>query len=70
MTVAITGASGHVGANLIRALVEEGRKVHVAIYGKDTRAIEGLPVERVDADVLEPESLRRAFEKAEVRRML
>jgi dihydroflavonol-4-reductase len=55
-----------VGANLTRALLKEGRRVRVTIYGEDTRAVEGLPVERVEADVLKPDSLRHAFDKAEV----
>ena len=27
MTVVVTGANGHVGANLVRTLLEEGRSV-------------------------------------------
>jgi dihydroflavonol-4-reductase len=65
MTVAVTGASGHIGGNLVRALLARGRKVRVTVR-KDTRALEGLDVERANADVLEPDSLRQAFEGAEV----
>ncbi|HUT98974.1 MAG TPA: SDR family oxidoreductase [bacterium] len=61
----VTGAAGHVGANLVRALLEKGRRVR-CIVRDDTRALDGLDVERVRGDVLEPESLRRAFAGADV----
>ena len=65
MTVVVTGANGHVGANLVRTLLEEGRSVRALVY-KDRRALEGLNVEEFAADVSDPESLCRAFEGAEV----
>ncbi|MBX7255770.1 MAG: SDR family oxidoreductase [Candidatus Hydrogenedentes bacterium] len=54
--IAVTGASGHIGANLVRALLERGEKVRVLVR-KDVRAIEGLDVERVEGDVLDVPSL-------------
>ncbi len=63
--VVVTGASGHLGANLVRALVAQGRKVR-ALVRKDCRALENLPVECVPGDLNDPVSLRRAFEGAEV----
>ena len=65
MTVVVTGASGHVGANLIRALIARGRPV-VAMVHVDRRAIDGLNVHTVQGDVLESDSLDRAFEGADV----
>ena len=62
--VAVTGASGHVGANLVRALIERGRKVR-AIVHRDLRALEGLEVEQARADVLDRPSLERAFSGCE-----
>ncbi len=59
----VTGASGHLGANLVRALLAAGRSVRAVVH-EDARALNGLGVERVDADVLDPASLRRAFEGA------
>ncbi len=64
-TVTVTGATGHIGANLVRALVEGGRKVRTLLHG-DARALDGLDVERVPGDVLDPESLRKAFAGADV----
>lgn len=49
----------------MRALLEKGRTVR-AVYNSDRRALEGLPCEQVRADLLDPESLRRAFDGAEV----
>lgn len=61
--VVVTGASGHVGGNLVRALLAQGRRVRVVVH-RDTRAIEGLGVERVSADACDIDSLLRAFEGA------
>ena len=63
MTILVTGATGHIGANLVRTLLERGDKVRVTVR-EDTRALEGLEVERVRADVLDAESLMRAFQGA------
>jgi dihydroflavonol-4-reductase len=65
MVVAVTGACGHVGANLVRALLERGRRVR-AIVHSDRRAMDGLAAEQVSADILEPDSVRRALEGAEI----
>ncbi|MBN2323826.1 MAG: NAD-dependent epimerase/dehydratase family protein [Spirochaetes bacterium] len=58
--VAVTGASGHIGANLVRKLIEEGRAVR-AVIKNDDRALLGLAAETVRADVLDPKSLCDAF---------
>jgi dihydroflavonol-4-reductase len=60
----VTGASGHFGANLTRALLAAGRKVRVVIH-RDTRGVDGLPVERVWGDVCDPALLREALTGAE-----
>jgi dihydroflavonol-4-reductase len=65
MTVLITGASGHVGANLVRALVSQGRQVRCLVH-LHSRAIEGLPVATVTGDLLDLDSLCLAFQGAEV----
>ena len=68
MTVTVTGATGHIGANLARALIEERVPVRALIYEKDRNvgSIATLDVERVAGDVLDPASLRKAFDGAEV----
>lgn len=62
--VVVTGAAGHVGGNLLRMLAGHGRQVR-AMVRNDTRAIERLDVEPVNADVLEPASLEKAFHGAD-----
>ncbi len=60
MKVAVTGATGHVGANVCRQLLERGVAVR-ALHRARTAAIDGLDIETVEADVLDAESLVRAF---------
>jgi len=61
----ITGASGHLGANLVRALLERQWQVR-AMVRHDTRALEGLNIELTPGDVLDEASLKRAFAGADV----
>jgi dihydroflavonol-4-reductase len=65
MIVAVTGPSGHVGANLVRALLKRGRQVRVLVH-KDQRALEGLNVEIIQGDVGDPYALARIVTGAEV----
>jgi len=58
--VAVTGASGHIGANLVRELLGRGHEV-VALVRQSQLALEGLDVERIHGDILDVQSLRRAF---------
>jgi dihydroflavonol-4-reductase len=62
--VAVTGASGHIGANLVRELLNRGYEV-VALVRETERALEGLDVRKVNGDLMDIESLRRAFTGAE-----
>ena len=68
MRITVTGATGHVGANLVRALLARGDQVRALIHRihRDNRSLAGLDVERVAGDVLDPASLDRAFAGAEV----
>jgi len=59
MMVLVTGASGHVGANLVRALLTQGRRVRVLVH-ENTRALEGLDIEIVHGDVCDLSSICRA----------
>jgi len=59
--VLVTGASGHLGSNLIRALLAEGHEVRALVQARaDNRSLDSLDLERVEGDLCDPESLRRA----------
>ncbi|MEW6094668.1 MAG: SDR family oxidoreductase [Chloroflexota bacterium] len=61
--ILVTGATGHIGNVLVRKLLEQGEKVRALIWrGEDTSSIRDLELERVEGDVLDPESLRPALE--------
>lgn len=65
MTTLVTGATGFLGATLIRRLVEEGVSVRGLRRKASTLDLLGDIADRVEwaeADVLDPESLERAFE--------
>lgn len=61
----VTGASGHVGANLVRALLERKRQVR-ALVRSDRRAVQGLDIELAEGDIRDINSLYKAFDGAEV----
>jgi dihydroflavonol-4-reductase len=65
MTVVVTGAAGHAGNNLVRALLADGKDVRALVH-RDRRALDGLDVEIVEGDVRDFTSLRRAFDGAKV----
>lgn len=61
--ILVTGATGHIGNVLVRKLVSAGRRVRALIWkGEDTLPLQGLDVETLEGDLLEPESLAPAFE--------
>jgi dihydroflavonol-4-reductase len=63
----VTGATGLLGAHIVRALVEEGHSVRALTRASsDLSGLEGLPFERVIGDVLDAESLCRAANGCEV----
>jgi len=65
MSVLVTGATGHLGCNLVRALLSKGRRVRVLIH-TSRLGIEGLNIETITGDVLDLDSLVRAFDGVEV----
>lgn len=65
MKTAVTGASGHIGAALVRELLASGHTVRVLVR-RDTRGLEGLPVERIEGDLGMEESLCRTFSGVDV----
>jgi dihydroflavonol-4-reductase len=67
MKALVTGATGFVGAAVARALVAEGHAVRVlARRESPAKNLEGLAVERVEGDLRDAPSLRRALEGCEV----
>jgi len=67
MRTLVTGASGFIGSCLCRALCTQGHEV-IALHRPTSllAGLEGLPVRRVLGDILDPESLARAFDGVEL----
>jgi dihydroflavonol-4-reductase len=65
VTTVVTGATGHLGAALVRALLAEGRRVR-AVNREPGASLAGLDVEFVAADVLDVDAMRGAFAGADV----
>jgi dihydroflavonol-4-reductase len=53
-TAFVTGASGFVGANLVRALLAEGWHVRALVRGPAS-SLDGLAIERVEGDLFRPD---------------
>ncbi len=61
--VLVTGAAGHLGANLVHRLLDDGIKVRVLVRAESrNEAIQGLGVERFYGDLRQIDSLRPALE--------
>jgi dihydroflavonol-4-reductase len=61
--ILVTGAAGHLGTNLVRELVDRGRKVRVFVLPQeDLSSLNGMPLEIVKGNVLDRGSLRAALE--------
>jgi dihydroflavonol-4-reductase len=58
---AVTGATGHLGANVVRALLAEDCAVRAIARTVESPALDGLALEKVSADVLDPAALAGAF---------
>ncbi|MFN0121849.1 MAG: NAD-dependent epimerase/dehydratase family protein [Blastocatellia bacterium] len=67
MKVLVTGASGLIGASLVRELLTAGCHVRALVRPtSDPRALAGLPVEIVHGDILSPDSLAAAAADCEL----
>ncbi len=66
MWTVVTGATGHLGNNLVRALLTRGERVRALVLpGDDIRPIAGLPVEVMSGDVRDLGALLWAFRGAD-----
>lgn len=63
----VTGANGHLGANLVRELLAAGQQVRAMVRpGADLRGLEGTAAQLVRGDVLDPSSLTAAVDGCEI----
>jgi nucleoside-diphosphate-sugar epimerase len=60
MRVLVTGGSGHLGANLVRRLLDEGQAVRALDRGTEPGAFAGLDVEIVEGDIRDAEAVKIA----------
>ena len=66
-TVLVTGATGMVGGAFARRAAETGYEVRAMVRrGSDRRALDGVPVEFVEGDLADPESLPAALADAQI----
>jgi nucleoside-diphosphate-sugar epimerase len=62
----VTGATGHLGANLIRRLLDDGHAVRVLLQpNRQTSAVDGLDVERTYGDIRDPAAVAAAVRGSE-----
>jgi len=63
----VTGASGHIGANLVRELLDRGYQVDALVrITSNLAGLDGLDVRLHHGDILDPLSLDKAMEGVEV----
>jgi dihydroflavonol-4-reductase len=65
MIVAVTGASGHIGINLLPQLLKKGYQVRVLVH-KNSKVLEKLNITPVHGDLLDKKSLVDCIDGAEI----
>lgn len=58
--ILVTGATGHLGANLVRRLLADGEKVRVLVRDPGDAAVAGLDIELAQGDLRDPAACRAA----------
>jgi len=67
MRAFVTGGTGFVGANVVRTLLERSVDVRVLCRaGSPRTALDGLPIEIIEGDLLDPASLERGMQNCEL----
>lgn len=60
--VFVTGADGLLGSNLVRELLHRNYSVRVLTQpGRHVKTLDGLPIEKIEGDLLDRESLRKGI---------
>ncbi len=65
LKISLTGASGHVGANLISELIASGHELKVLTY-RDERALQGFKLEKIKGDLLDAASVDELVRGSEI----
>jgi dihydroflavonol-4-reductase len=66
MRVTVIGADGLLGSNLVRELLSRGHEVVASIQpGRTAKTLEGLPLERYEADILDKESVEKVVNRCD-----
>ena len=65
MTTLVTGASGHIGVNLVQALLARGRRMRVLVHDHPF-PLKELDIEVVKGNICDPDSLLPAFRDVDV----